>query len=47
VVHNDWSTVQTGHSVFNLHSTKSSSNNLNLDDLSIELVQILLKKDTL
>ena len=47
VVHNDWSTVQTGKSVFNLYSPKSSANNLNLDQLSIELVQILLEKDTL
>lgn len=47
VVHNDWSTVQTGHSVFNFHSTKNSSNNLNLDQLCIELVQVLLEKDTL
>lgn len=47
VVHNDWSTVKTGASVFNLHSPKNSLNNLNLDLLSIELVQILLKKETL
>lgn len=47
VVHNDWSTVQTGASVFNLHSPKNSLNNLNLDHLSIELAQILLKKEAL
>lgn len=47
VVHNDWSTVQTGVSVFNLHSPKNSMTNLNLDHLSIELAQILLKKETL
>ncbi len=47
VVHNDWSTVQTGASVFNLHSRKNSLHNLNLDHLSIELAQILLKKEAL
>lgn len=47
VVHNDWSTVQTGATVFNLHSPDNSLNNLNLDHLSIELAQILLKKETL
>jgi len=48
VVHNDWSSVKTGQTIFNLHSNMNmNTEKLNLQDLTIELIQIILKKDSL
>lgn len=47
VVHNDWSTIQTGQTVFSLNSSNSKTENLDLPNLTSEIIQIILKKDTL
>ena len=47
VIHNDWSSVRTGQTVFNMYSKQTTSKNLDLQDLAIEMAQILLKKDLL
>ncbi len=46
VVHNDWATVKTGHSVFNMYSKKEKNVNLNLEDLAINLSQIILTTES-
>ncbi len=45
VVHNDWSSVKTGHSIFNIYSPTTKSENLNIDDLTIEMSQIILNQE--
>ena len=45
VVHNDWSSVKTGHSIFNVYSSNTKSENLNIDDLTIKLSQIILNQE--
>lgn len=51
VIHNDWSSVKTGQTVFNIYSNfnmnSKKTENLNLQDLSIELIQMILKKESL
>lgn len=47
VVHNDWSTIKSGQHTFNLfHKMKKLKSNLNLDDLSIELMNYVITSCT-
>jgi phosphopantothenoylcysteine decarboxylase/phosphopantothenate--cysteine ligase len=47
VVHNDWSTIQTGQTIFSLNTATEKTENLDLPSLASEIIQIILKKDTL
>lgn len=47
VVHNEWATVKTGNTVFSLRSKQKNIANLDIDNLAVDLVKILLQKDTL
>jgi hypothetical protein len=45
VVQNDWSSVQTGRSIFNMYSKNGKIENLTIDDLAIEIMQIILNQE--
>ncbi len=46
VIQNDWATVKTGRSVFNLYSKNNKTENLTVDDLVIEITQIILNQES-
>jgi phosphopantothenoylcysteine decarboxylase / phosphopantothenate---cysteine ligase len=45
VVQNDWSSVQTGRSIFNMYSKNGKIENLTIDDLAIEIMQIISNQE--
>jgi phosphopantothenoylcysteine decarboxylase / phosphopantothenate---cysteine ligase len=47
VIQNDWSTVKTGNSVFNLYSKNRKIEFLTLDNLTIEIAQIILNQESI